>query len=110
MFSNCRAEPKRVPHVPAKLLENGIVCAVRLPTVKLIEYPTAAGGWYQELFDLTSDPAERSNLAAGRLEGVRVLHDLLEEWRAETGAERSVPRLELDPDAEEKLRALGYID
>jgi len=110
MFSNCRAESGRVPHVPAELLKDGLVSAVRLPTVKLIEYPTAAGGWYQELFDLTSDPAEQRNLAAERPEGVRVLHTLLEQWRAETGAERVVPRLKLDPDAEEKLRALGYID
>jgi arylsulfatase A-like enzyme len=67
----------------------------------------------EELYDLTSDPGERTDLAAadqGRLRAFRMLH---QEWLAETaGAAGAGDRRHVDPDREvtASLRALGYLD
>jgi arylsulfatase A-like enzyme len=72
-----------------------------------------------ELYDLASDPGERRNLAAdepAERERLRALLDRHEqgarEWRRALGeggapSDRALP---LDPDREEMLRILGYIE
>jgi arylsulfatase A-like enzyme len=82
--------------------------SVRTPRFKLIREP---GGrlW---LFDLVRDPRERRNVAAERPELTAKLDAELEAWRA------ARPRLddtessatEIDPETEEQLRILGYVD
>jgi arylsulfatase A-like enzyme len=81
---------------------------------KLVE--TSAGETF--LFDLPNDPEEERNLAAEKPDEVARLKDELTTWRAATG----IPELSapvgnastatdaLDPEAKERLRALGYVE
>jgi arylsulfatase A-like enzyme/Tfp pilus assembly protein PilF len=63
-----------------------------------------------ELYDTVADPEEKNNLAAGQNATASVLKDLLQKrlrenpFQAEKGAGAG-----LNPDAAEKLRALGYV-
>jgi arylsulfatase A-like enzyme len=109
-FSHARPEPARIPEVSEPLTRAGLVSTVRLPGIKLIEYPKPDGGWYPQLFDLDQDPGETRNLAEARTEQVAALHQLLERWRAATGGDRVPPPLELEPEVAEGLRALGYLE
>ena len=68
------------------------------------------------LFDLSADPGETFDLADSRPAEVARLRDELDSWRAALGipaidavVERSEPP-ELDPEARERLRALGYVE
>jgi arylsulfatase A-like enzyme/Flp pilus assembly protein TadD len=62
-----------------------------------------------ELYDLESDPAETHNLAAAQPATVAVLKQKLQELLARVPfARQDAAAGNLSPDAEEKLRALGY--
>lgn len=82
--------------------------SVRTPRFKLIR---GRGGRFL-LFDLEADPSERRNLSAQRPDLAAELNAELEAWRLarprlSADAESST---ELDPDTEERLRSLGYLD
>jgi arylsulfatase A-like enzyme/Tfp pilus assembly protein PilF len=72
----------------------------RLGALKLIEAPRP------ELFDLSADPEERNNLAGQRPEVESRLREALGALRR---SERGAARAPADPEAEERLRALGYV-
>jgi arylsulfatase A-like enzyme/Flp pilus assembly protein TadD len=59
-----------------------------------------------ELYDLERDPAEMTNLAAGRPDDLERLGARLRRLRA---GDRVGPRVAEDPAAVERLRALGYV-
>jgi arylsulfatase A-like enzyme len=64
------------------------------------------------LYDLTTDPGGRTNLADGDERRVTVLRDHIDAWRKMTAASSLDPerRIEdLDEDTLEKLRSLGYV-
>ena len=81
--------------------------AIYEPPYKLVEASSGA----VELFDLERDPDELANLASENPELVRTLSE-----RMHAFAERHPPLYEeemeavLQPDTEEALRALGYIE
>lgn len=104
-----RPEPERVPHISAGLSGNGLVRAIRLPKVKLIEYPTTERGWHQELFDLTADPGETVDLSGERKTTVDSLDTELQRLWSTTDA-AVADTVELDPEVEKALKELGYID
>ncbi len=91
--------------------------AVRLGDRKLLRYRTAKGDAY-ELYDLKADPGERNDLydaGSGAAADLRTLLDDYERGvrtrRAALGIDfETAPRVLLDPDREQKLRALGYVD
>jgi arylsulfatase A-like enzyme len=109
-FAHARHVRERVPETGALLRGDGFISVIRLPTLKLIEYPIAGGRWFSQLFDLRSDPGETRNLAAERVEVVDRLHEALDRWRISTGGYEIIPPQPLRPDVEETLRALGYIE
>ena len=82
--------------------------SVRTPRFKLIE---GAGG-HRMLFDLERDPRERRNIAAENPDLTARLAAELAVWRAARPRldEQASSRTELDPDTEEQLKALGYLD
>jgi hypothetical protein len=82
---------------------------VRLPDLKLVEYPTRDQGWITELFDLAADPGETRNLAARRPDDARRLHLLLEAWRARGRSDAQADEI-TDPAVRDALRELGYLD
>ncbi len=110
VFITARAEPQRVPHIKAQLLNRGLVRAIRLPEIKLIEYPVAGRRQQPELFNLIDDPGERDNRAGENIDIVVGLHKELERWQRTTGEAPDPGSQELDPEVEEALRELGYID
>ena len=65
-----------------------------------------------ELYDLATDPMEQQNLATlpEYRERLRALATLLAVWEQDEGGEGPEGTVELDPEAERALRALGYID
>ena len=85
--------------------------AVRLGARKLIREP---GDGRAELYDLTADPDERRNLLEQEPGAASELGELLErylaEHRAAAGRAGAAPAPLLDPEREQKLRALGYLD
>lgn len=109
-FITARSVPERVPHINAPLTSRGLVRAVRLPDVKLIEYPTSKGGWSPELFVLSDDPGERENLAESSNDTSLFLRQELERWQADSGTDFAPEAPVLDPEVEAALRELGYID
>jgi arylsulfatase A-like enzyme len=65
-----------------------------------------------ELYDLTADPLEATDLAAGDERRVSVLRDHLGAWRKMTAASSLDPERrveELDDDTLDQLKSLGYI-
>lgn len=68
---------------------------------------TLADGGDDELHDLTADPDQRRNLAAGRGRDVRALRSLLDSYLS-APPERTTP-VELDEATREQLRSLGYV-
>lgn len=110
VFITARAEPQRVPHIKAQLLNRGLVRAIRLPEVKLIEYPAPGRRRQPELFNLIDDPGEHDNRAGENFDIVVGLHDELERWQKTLGEAPDPDGAVLDPEVEEALRELGYID
>lgn len=74
--------------------------ALRRGSWKLIDAPTT------ELFDTRRDPRELSNVAATN---AGILHDLQRDLRAAVGEDEREARLQLDAEAADQLRALGYL-
>jgi choline-sulfatase len=109
-FITSRPEPKRVPHIKAPLMSRRLVRSIRLPGIKLIEYPMSRDRWYPELFNLIEDPGEQDNLAEETFDIALSLHSELERWQNASGVDPDLSDLELDPDVEDALRELGYID
>jgi arylsulfatase A-like enzyme/Flp pilus assembly protein TadD len=63
-----------------------------------------------ELYDVSSDPEEQHNLAAQQSATVAVMKDQLQQrLKVNPFARTDAPSAQLDPDAAEKLRALGYV-
>jgi tetratricopeptide (TPR) repeat protein len=63
-----------------------------------------------ELYDLSSDPSEKTNLAPQQAATVAVLKDKLQKLQASNAFKPSQgENASLSPDALEKLRALGYV-
>jgi arylsulfatase A-like enzyme len=92
--------------------------SVRMGDRKLIRY-RRDGREHLELYDLAADPSERRNLAAEEPEELERLRKLLDrheqgtrEWRRRLarGGAADAHALPLDPDREEMLRSLGYIE
>lgn len=87
---------------------------------KVARYQNKEGAWRSECYDLTKDPGERTDLCATGAEpadlgatldayrdtATRHRAQLLPSDEAQTAEPSKVP---LDPEQEEKLRALGYI-
>jgi choline-sulfatase len=64
----------------------------------------------RELYDLETDPGETHNLAPSNARRADALEQALRDLQARsTGAAASVAPRAVDPDAEERLRALGYV-
>ncbi len=81
--------------------------AVRLGDHKLISFRTSTGPGVR-LYDLADDPGEQSNIASEAPLRVTALRKLLDDYL--TLPRRGGREVELDPELEEKLRVLGYID
>ena len=109
-FITARSEPRRVPHLGVPLSSRGLVRAVRMPELKLIEYPTPDGGRHPELFALSDDPGELRNRATLSPESAASLHRELAQWQMTSGADPRVDDPVLDPETEAALRELGYLD
>ncbi|HSN55900.1 MAG TPA: hypothetical protein VLT32_14595, partial [Candidatus Sulfomarinibacteraceae bacterium] len=109
-FITARPEPSRVPHIRQPLTTSGLVCTIRMPGVKLVEFPMTRSRWHAELFDLAADPGERSNLAEAGLDATLALHTELEAWRVATASGGNLELPALDPEVEEALRQLGYLE
>ncbi len=109
-FITARSVPERVPHIHAPLTSRGLIRAVRLPGIKLIEYPLPNGIRHPELFDLSEDPGERVNQAETGFDTVLALHRELERWQTDSGTDPDPEAPILDPEVESALRELGYID
>ena len=63
-----------------------------------------------ELYDLTTDPEEKNNLASGQTATVAVLKDKIAALlRERPSTHASGAKATVSPDAAEKLRALGYV-
>ena len=63
-----------------------------------------------ELYDLTTDPEEKNNLASGQMATVAVLKDKITALlRERPFTPASDAKATVSPDAAEKLRALGYV-
>lgn len=109
VFSGATCMPRRYPQLTAPLEPDSQVHAVRLPHLKLIEYPRRDGGWEPELFDLAADPGETRNLAARRPADLARLHRLLDGWRRAADGPGEARRL-TDPDTRRALEELGYLE
>ncbi len=95
--------------------------SIRVGTRKLIREPTSDGVRYR-YFDLARDPREREDLYHEAASEARDLKRLLDEYVAAAASSRAGPGrgrpemkpppgdLAIDPDREEKLRALGYLE
>ena len=89
----------------APLLDHGWspLVAIRDDRFKYIEAPEP------ELYDLTLDPGEKTNIASGRAELAAEYRGRLEALTAEaTRPGSSADPTSLDPDAAARLRSLGY--
>jgi tetratricopeptide (TPR) repeat protein len=64
----------------------------------------------RELYDLQNDPGERTNLAASNPQRAAALEGALREFtKATSGSSPPQAPQQVDPDVEERLRALGYV-
>ena len=64
----------------------------------------------REMYDLQTDPGETNNLALSSPRRADALQQVLRDLQARsTGSSTSIAPRPVDPDAEERLRALGYV-
>ena len=106
-------EKRRVPTSPVE----GVVFGRPL-RVKGNKYGVRQGNWKyieapmeetRELYDLSSDPAERTNLLSRHRQLARELAGQLEAWRNEQDGLALGPGQEASEEELERLRALGYV-
>ncbi len=64
---------------------------------------------HRELYDRTADPNAERNLASSSVAVADTLAGQLESFRQNTASTREAPKMALDPSAQEKLGALGYM-
>jgi choline-sulfatase len=97
---------------------------VRVGSRKLARYPDGSGGFHYELYDVASDPGERRDLLPEDPGAAADLRPLLDGYEAASAADRAridaatqsggaapaAPSVPLDPQQEQKLRALGYLE
>ena len=86
--------------------------ALRSGSWKLMRV-TRDGEVIDRLYDLAADPSERSDVGAREVERTRALSLLLTRYQAEAGragAPSEPSAVPLDPEREDMLRALGYIE
>ncbi len=95
--------------------------SVRQGQRKAARYKREDGSRWSECYDLTKDPGERTNLCAGKTPEPADLAAALDAYQATTARRRAqlIPadrahaeaptKAPMDPEQEEKLRALGYI-
>ena len=63
------------------------------------------------MLHLETDPAEKSDIAASSRPMLNRLAADLDDWEERMGVDDlDAPRIELSPDQEDHLRALGYLD
>ena len=96
--------PEQPPYEYVAGEANGML-AVRTEKWKLV-FTAESKKW--ELYDLESDPGERTNLAESRPRELAAMQNLLREWRRglkPIGAADTT----LDAETEEELRSLGYL-
>jgi arylsulfatase A-like enzyme/Tfp pilus assembly protein PilF len=63
----------------------------------------------QELYDQSSDPNAQHNLSSSSTAVTSTLASQLDAFRQKTSSAREAPQMALDPAAQEKLAALGYV-
>jgi arylsulfatase A-like enzyme len=68
-----------------------------------------SGAGIQELYDLSQDPGERKNLYHDRIADARGLEAALKSWVAAASAAVPGSQVDLDDDAVQRLRSLGYV-
>lgn len=128
-FSIARPDPWRIPEISRGTLAPGdqgqgfderlsfeveidqerYVTSIRQPPMKLIAYPTTTGEIFQ-LFDLSTDPDEKVDLAQSMPDLVRDLDAQIKQWWRSSAQGEGLP--EETPYTEEELealRALGYV-
>jgi len=109
-FITARTAPDRVPHIEVPLVKGALTRAVRLPGLKLIEWPMNEREWRPELHNLGDDPGELVDLAGDRPEATAAFHRELARWQETSSGDPFIPAPELEPEVEAALRELGYID
>jgi len=105
-FSSARSDEKRHADRGYRLDPLRRVYCVRSKRWKLIRYPGIDQD-YVELYDLRDDPEERVNVLQRFPDVAEEYLGLLDGWLGDAGGAIAEP--ELDPEVEEKLRALGYV-
>lgn len=110
LYMHARPTPSRTGLDGVELGRAGLITALRLGDLKLIEYPLEAGGEHPLLFDLASDPGEHHDVGARRKDERATLQELLERFRAETGLQTRIAVPRFDQEAQRRLRALGYVE
>ena len=81
--------------------------AVRNARFKLVEAPSAEGGYTRRLFDLSADPSESRDVAAAHPEVTEELGRQLDQFVSDLPVPGEVVRNDEDLEA---LRALGYVE
>ena len=107
--------------------ENGETAAPRdRPAYAETDYPHTSFGWSserslrtgkylyiqaprQELYDQTADPSAGRDLSGTSTAVTNTLAEQLNAFRVKTRASRQAPKAIVDPTAQEKLAALGYV-
>lgn len=96
------------------------------PAYAETDYPHSAFGWSslralrtgkylfveaprQELYDQSADPNAQHNLSSTSAAVTSTLASELDSFRQKTSSARELPKQAMDPQAQEKLAALGYI-
>jgi arylsulfatase A-like enzyme/tetratricopeptide (TPR) repeat protein len=96
------------------------------PAYAETDYPRTSFGWSserslrtgkylyihaprQELYDQTVDPSAGRDLSGTSTAVTNTLAEQLNVFRAKTGSSRQAPKAVVDPTAQEKLAALGYV-
>ena len=106
VISEARATPQSAPGRNIAFPPRSLVISARSESAKLISYPGTAGFNYS-LFDLASDPLEKSGSSAPEKARATSLFTSLDLYR---NAGRLPDPPEPDEETKRKLRSLGYVD
>src|SRR4029077_8541483 len=113
---------------PASAASAGAIAATSSgrPAYAETDYPRRAYGWSslrslrtgkylyikaprQELYDQSADPKAEHDLSSGSTAVTGTLAAQLDAFRQKTSSSREAPASVVDPEAQEKLAALGYV-